>query len=82
MRVVVFLEGGIVQEIMSTEGMEVLIVDRDTEGADACDIYKIKDDDAYVYSTRKSNENKTDINEIFAEFNEQTKERCEKNEYL
>ncbi|MFS8304181.1 hypothetical protein [Bacillus altitudinis] len=77
-RVVVFLEGGIVQEIKSTEGMEVLIVDRDTDGADACDIYNIKGDDAYVYSTRRSIENKTEIDEIYNEFNEQMMERCKK----
>lgn len=81
-RVVVFLEGGIVQEIKSTEGMEVLIVDRDTDGADACDIYKIKGDDAYVYSTRRTIENKTEIDELYNEFNEQMIERCVKNEQL
>ena len=40
-RVVVVIEGGIVQDILSTEPVEVAVIDYDTEGAEESDITQI-----------------------------------------
>ncbi|PTY93051.1 hypothetical protein B5V90_02910 [Heyndrickxia sporothermodurans] len=80
MRAIVFIEGGAVQEVMSDEGMEILIVDRDTEGVDLSELRKIAGDDAYVYSTRGSSVNKEKIKEIYKELEEQESSLQEENE--
>ena len=77
MKAVVFIEGGVVQEVLSDEGMEILIVDRDTEGVETNELYKITGDDAYVYSTRGSSVNKEKIEEIYKELEEQESSRRE-----
>lgn len=43
MRVVVVVEGGLVQEVITEENAEVLIVDCDVESADLDDVVRIPD---------------------------------------
>lgn len=75
MRAIIFIEGGVVQEVMSDEGMEILIVDRDTEGVELDELYKIAGQDAYVYSARGSSVNKERIDELYKEFEDQENAR-------
>ena len=42
-RVVVFMEGGLVQEILASEPTEVLILDEDLDGLEANDIRKLRE---------------------------------------
>ncbi len=44
-RMVIFVEGGIIQDISCDTGIEVAILDSDTEGADESEVMKIKDMD-------------------------------------
>lgn len=47
-RIVVVVEGGLVQNVLTDEPAEVVVVDHDTEGADQEELSVIGDDTAYV----------------------------------
>lgn len=49
MKIIVFIEGGIVQTVMTDKDAEVMVVDYDTEGVDLGELMKISGEDAYVY---------------------------------
>lgn len=42
-KLVVFMEGGLVQEILSSEPAEIMILDEDVEGCDADDIRRVRE---------------------------------------
>ena len=44
-RIVIVLEGGLVQAVMSDEKTEVLVLDLDTEGADADELIRVSGQD-------------------------------------
>ena len=53
-RIVVIVEGGIIQQILTDENVDITIIDYDTDGADDMDLVPInqgngKTIDAYVY---------------------------------
>ena len=48
-KVVIIVEGGNVQSVTSSEPLEVVIVDRDTEGVDLVELKTIDEEEAYVY---------------------------------
>ncbi|MEK4826591.1 hypothetical protein NSS71_18815 [Niallia sp. FSL W8-0951] len=51
MNVVVFLEGGVVQQVITdSENVQVVIVDRNTENLPKEDIQTILGEEAYVYN--------------------------------
>jgi hypothetical protein len=48
--VVILIEEGVIQEVISDTEAKVIIVDRDVEGCDKEDIKTVMGDDAYVYT--------------------------------
>jgi len=44
-RIVIVIEGGLVQSVMSDEKTEVLVLDLDTEGADAAELIRVSGQD-------------------------------------
>ncbi len=49
MNVIVFVEGGVIQQVLSDQKGKVIIVDRDTEDCDFETLKTILGDEAYVY---------------------------------
>ena len=48
-KVVIIVEGGNIQSVTSSEPLEVVIVDRDTDGVDLDELKTIDEEEAYVY---------------------------------
>jgi hypothetical protein len=49
MRIVIFLEGGKVQSVVTDQEAEVLVVDNDIDGVTEDDIKQVNGEDAYCY---------------------------------
>ncbi len=55
-KIVIFVEGGIVQDVLSEQEIEYVIVDRDTENASLSEIVDINGEDAtFSINTAESN---------------------------
>ncbi len=50
MKLVIIVDGGIVQDVYTDQPAEVVIVDRDTEGCDIEDLRTVQGEDAYIYT--------------------------------
>ncbi len=67
MKIIVFVEGGIVQTVMTDEKAEVMIVDYDVEGSDPPErLITLDGDEAYVYKFGVYELNPYRVEEIFA----------------
>ncbi len=67
LKIIVFIEGGIVQTVMTDEEAEVMVVDYDVEDSDLPErIITLDDDKAYVYRFNTYELNADRVNEIFA----------------
>lgn len=67
MKIIVFVEGGIVQTVMTDEEAEVMIVDYDVEDSDLPErLITLDGDKAYVYRFNTYELNVDRVNEIFA----------------
>ena len=51
-KLVIFIEDGVVDQVVSNESIEVVIVDRDSEGLDEDEVSIVMEKEAYVYSTK------------------------------
>lgn len=65
-KVVIFVEGGIVQDVLSEEEIEYVIVDRDTEGASLKEIVDINGEDA-TFSIDKAESNRDAVGIIYSQ---------------
>lgn len=66
MRVAIFIQGGTVHDIISDGVLEVVVIDRDTEGDDDDDIRTVLGDDAYV-EERTAHSNRATLQRIWNE---------------
>jgi hypothetical protein len=60
-RLVVFVEGGLVTQVLSNEPIEVVIVDNDLEGLDDDEISIVMWKESYIYPCLKDSEVNTDV---------------------
>lgn len=69
MKAVIIIENRVVQEVLTdNEKMEVVVVDRDTEGLDCEIIQEIENDEVYIYEEiQESEQNENRVNRIFKE---------------
>lgn len=65
-KIVIFVEGGIVQDVLSEEAIEYVIVDRDTESASLKEIVDINGQDA-TFSINTAESNRDAVNIIYAQ---------------
>jgi|HigsolmetaAR206D_1030411.scaffolds.fasta_scaffold00003_30 hypothetical protein len=77
MKQVIFIEGGIIQEIISEIKNEIVVIDRDVEGLDKTDIRIIEGDESYIY--RGLTESKVDPERVKRIYEEADKEVSEEN---
>ncbi|MNP09310.1 hypothetical protein D3C76_1014120 [compost metagenome] len=74
-KIVIVLEGGLVQNIVAEEPVEVLVIDYDAEGADEDEITAVPQDNGgtadAVLSLREVEVNPTEVAELFALGSEQ-----------
>lgn len=49
MQIVIILEGGIVQEVVTDIQADVVVVDRDTEGCDPEELRSVEGQESYIY---------------------------------
>lgn len=61
MKVVVFIEGGLVREVVAKKDLEIKIIDSDLEGLDQEDIITVEGQQQYVHN---GVEIKTDCNRV------------------
>jgi hypothetical protein len=47
--VVITIEGGVIQGIISDEPVKVVIIDKDTESCEPSDLFNVAGDDVFVY---------------------------------
>ena len=66
MKIIVFVEGGIVQTVMTDEEAEVMVVDYDVDGVDLGEIRVVNGDEACVYVGEVHEVNADRVGEIFA----------------
>lgn len=50
MRIAIIMDGGIVQEVITDESTEVIVVDRDKEGVDLEELKTVEGEDSYIYN--------------------------------
>lgn len=68
MKVVVFIEGGVIQDVISNNELEVRIIDGDLDGCEERDVQRIEGEDVYVYSShRTAKVDKSKVEKIFRE---------------
>jgi hypothetical protein len=48
-KAIIVMNGGIIQNVVTDEDVDVTVVDYDTEGADLDDLKKVHGNDAYVF---------------------------------
>jgi hypothetical protein len=66
-RLVVFIEGGLVSQVLSSEHIEVVIVDNDLEGLDNDEISIVLGDEVYIYPCLKASEvNAVAVQKVFS----------------
>lgn len=64
-KIVVVMDGGIVQNIIADEDVEVRLIDYDTEGADeAEELYEVFGNEAYLAQVEVE-VNRNDVKEVF-----------------
>lgn len=64
-RIAVIMDGGVVQNVLSSEDVEIVIVDYDTDGADPDEITEIFPDAFGLYQPFSPELNSPDLNTIF-----------------
>lgn len=72
-RLVIHMEGGLIQDLQADQPLNILVVDRDTEGVDEDELMEIAGEDAYA-SDRSVSKNEVDVehvDQVFEEFHEQ-----------
>ena len=72
-RLVIHMEGGLIQDLEADQPLNILVVDRDTEGVDEDELMEITGEDAYA-SDRSVSKNEVDVehvDQVFEEFHEQ-----------
>lgn len=71
-KIVIFVEDGLIQNIVSNVDTEVRIVDRDTEGTDDDRLITVGQKDALVYgSIRETEVNPDIVEQIYAQIESQ-----------
>lgn len=69
MKIVVVVESGVVQEVLSNEESEVVVLDLDVEGAE--EVKKIQGNEVYVYKgLRNTHVDPERVEKIYQEINE------------
>jgi len=72
MNIVIFMEGGVIQDIIADAEARVIVVDRDVEGLDEKDIKTVLGNEAYVYSgLRKVNIDPKTVQMVLIDLEEQ-----------
>lgn len=66
MRVAIFMEDGIINDIISDGELEVVFIDRDVEGVEEDEVKTVTGEDAYVF-TREGHEDAKELNDIWKE---------------
>ena len=60
-KLVVFIDGGLVSQVLSSEPIEVVIVDNDLENLDDDEITIVMGEEAYIYTCIKTSEVNADV---------------------
>ena len=68
-KLVVFIDGGLVNQVLSNEPIEVVIVDNDLEGLEDNEVSIIMGKEAYVYSTKASEVSTEVVQQVFKDAN-------------
>lgn len=68
-KLVVFIDGGSVHQVLSNEPIEVVIVDNDLEGLEEDEVSIVMGKEAYVYSTKASEVSSEVVAQVFKDVN-------------
>lgn len=67
MKAVIFIEGGVIQDIITDREIEIRIIDMDVDDLDETKIQVIEGQDSYVYDSNCSRVDKNRLLQIFSE---------------
>jgi hypothetical protein len=68
-RLVVFMDGGLIHQVLSNEPIELVIVDYDLEGLEEDEVSIVMGAEAYVHIDRASELNTEVVQQVFKDVN-------------